>query len=36
MDITSSIELQASTGTPQVDAILRGLVGIYKMIFPCP
>jgi len=29
-----SIELNAPTGNSQVDAILRGLVGIYETIFP--
>ena len=27
-------ELSASTGNPQIDALLRGLVGIYQMAFP--
>ena len=34
METISSIELLASTGNPQVDAILRGLLGIYQTVFP--
>src|SRR5688572_14651210 len=28
------IELRESTGHPQIDTILRGLIGIYQVVFP--
>jgi hypothetical protein len=29
-----SVELPASTGNPQIDSILRGLIGVYQAAFP--
>ena len=34
METIPSIDLHASTGKPQIDAILRGLIGIYQTVFP--